>query len=282
MSASLVEKYRPRTLADVHGQPWAVHQLRLWLESPHPAAFLFSGGTGTGKTSAALALAADLGVAVEEGEFGGLYQISSGEQTGSTVREMMRHLDTRPFMGSGWRVLIVNEADVVTANAAHVWLDALENLPPRSVVVFTTNAPGKLPRRFLDRCEHFAFESGGLTLRPHLEEMARLVWQREVGRDDCPDLDAFGPVADEAGDASFRRLLQKMEPFVRAARAGETLKPHAAHAANNDEIFTALGVRWTRGDKIAALAREAGMSWQKLHGELTRRGYHPHQKQETV
>jgi DNA polymerase III gamma/tau subunit len=70
----LVEKYRPRTLADLIGQPDAVEQLTLWLADPYPVAFLFEGESGTGKSSAALALAHDLGVDVEEGEFGGLFE----------------------------------------------------------------------------------------------------------------------------------------------------------------------------------------------------------------
>jgi hypothetical protein len=224
-STRLVEKYKPKTLADLWGQSWVADQLRAWLESPVPTAFLFAGGTGTGKTSAALALARDLGAVVEEGEFGGLHQITSGEQTGQTVREAMRRLALRPFLGAGWQILIVNEADAMTPNAAYVWLDALETLPPRSAVIFTTNTAGKLPRRLVDRCERFDFLSGALLLRPDLEAFARVVWQNETGRDDCPDIDSLGPVADENGDASFRRLLQNLEPAVRAVKSGITARP---------------------------------------------------------
>jgi hypothetical protein len=37
----------------------------------------------------------------------------------------MKSIAHRPFSGSGWRVLIVNEADAMTAGAAYTWLDAL-------------------------------------------------------------------------------------------------------------------------------------------------------------
>ena len=217
----LVDKYRPRPLADVRGQPWVTEQLDLWLKAPAPTAFIFAGGTGTGKTSTAMVLAAELGVVVDEGEMGGLYQIASGEQTGESVRNSMRALACRPFMGSGWRVLIVNEADHMTANAAQVWLDALEHIPPKSVVIFTTNSLSKMPRRFRDRCEVMMFEAGALLLRPHLEKFAAEVWKRETGRNDCPPLEDFGPIGDECGDASFRRLLQQMEPVVRQVKAGK-------------------------------------------------------------
>ncbi len=222
--APLVEKYRPRDLSGVAGQSWIVQQLRGWLEAPHAGAFLFSGATGTGKTSTAVALARELGVNVDDAFFGGLNQIASGEQTGDSVRVAMRQLYQSALSGSGWRVLIVNEADIMTPGAAAVWLDALENLPPRAAVVFTTNSHTKIPQRLRDRCEHFQFESSALLLRHDLQTFAARVWRAETGRADCPPVADFGPLTDDNGDASFRRLLQLMESAVRAARAGLPFK----------------------------------------------------------
>jgi replication-associated recombination protein RarA len=222
---ALVDAYRPGSLDTVYGQSWIVHQLKLWLETPHAGAFVFAGGTGTGKTSTAIALAIELGVAIDEAEFGGLHQITSGEQTGDSVRQAMKSIAHRPFSGSGWRVLIVNEADAMTAGAAYTWLDALENLPAQALVIFTTNALHKLPQRLRDRCEIMEFASSALFLKPELQDFARLVWLKETGRSDCPDIEDFGPIQDADGNASFRRLLQQMEPFVRSARAGLAIAP---------------------------------------------------------
>jgi hypothetical protein len=160
-AVSLVQKYRPRGLPGLLGQPWVAHQLQLFCECPCPCAFPFEGETGTGKTSAALLLAGALGVCVAEGHFGGLYQIASGEQTGETVRSVLASLHCRPFFGSGWRVLVVNEVDAMTPGAAVVWLDALEDLPTQSVIVFTTNDPGRIPARLRDRCERLRCSCGG-------------------------------------------------------------------------------------------------------------------------
>ncbi len=222
-TGKLVDIYRPRTVAELSGQDWARDALSAFLADPQPGAFLFHGPTGTGKTSAALALAADLGVSVEHAECGGLHVIASGEQTGESVRSAVNALWCRPMMGSGWRVIVVNEADCITSNAAFKWLDVLEDLPPQCVVIFTTNDASKLPRRLRDRCEEVNFIGGALVLQAACEELSRRVWKEQTGRDDCPPLDAFGGWNVD-GEASFRRLLQLMEPHVRVARQrGESL-----------------------------------------------------------
>lgn len=66
------EKYRPRTLRDIVGNERALSTLRIWAgrwnqgKIPEKRATILSGKPGTGKTSSALALAADLGWTVLE------------------------------------------------------------------------------------------------------------------------------------------------------------------------------------------------------------------------
>lgn len=182
--------------------------------NPHSRAFVFEGGTGTGKTTAAMLMAEGLGVRPDQRELGGFSQVASGEQTGEVVRRMLDGLRQIPFTGSGWRVVVINEADAMTAGAAFVWLDGLENLPPKTVVIFTTNEAGKMPDRLLDRCERLCFESSALLLRPAAQRLANRIWRRELGRR-APAVERFGVLVDERGEFSFRRLLQAMEPCLR-------------------------------------------------------------------
>ena len=71
MSEDWTETYRPRGLADVVGNPKAVEELKAWADGwemgrPAKRVAVLIGTPGTGKTSAALALAQDYGWDVVE------------------------------------------------------------------------------------------------------------------------------------------------------------------------------------------------------------------------
>ena len=211
----LTEKYRPRCLDQLVGQAEAVGLLRAFIARPYATSFLFEGDTGTGKTSAAFALAHELGCAIAQGELGGLCEIASGEQTADDVRSALRAAWLRPFYGSGWRVLIVNEADRMSPAAETIWLDALESLPAKLVIVFTTNHSGKLSPRFRDRCERVSFVSDWDTVKRAAQDLAVRIWQLETGRADRPNLG--NDVVDANGTLSFRRVVQAVAKQVRLA-----------------------------------------------------------------
>ncbi len=218
---NLTTKYRPRCLKDLMGQPAVVHTLSHFVAQPYPVAMLFHGDTGTGKTSTAYALGHELGCAVDDAEMGGVYEIPSGEMSADEVRAMLRQLCFRPLLGSGWRVLICNEADRMSRPAETIWLDGLEHLPPHSVVIFTTNSPQKLSQRFRDRCETYHFESASQKIQPAIQALATKVWQAEVGHGDCPALDVLGmPTMGDLDNmhASFRLALNQLQRYVREAK----------------------------------------------------------------
>jgi hypothetical protein len=211
--AALTEKHRPKCLSEVVGQGAAVFQLQTFLEAPYAGAFLFEGPTGVGKTTAALALAAELGAV----EFGGLDVIKSGTQDAEAVECSLRMLRFAPMLGSGWKVCVVDEADVMSPKAAQLWLSALEDLPPRSVIVFTTNHPEKFPDRFLDRCERVRCESDPELLAQDAQTLVNELWRAETGRDDAPPWDRLPNVV-EKGQLSFRRVVRALEPIVRGLK----------------------------------------------------------------
>lgn len=213
---SLTERHRPRTLDAVVGQGPTVWALKSFVEVPYSGAFLFCGPTGTGKTSAASALAADLGVSVVDGAFGGYFRLDSGQQTADSVRDVLRLIRSTPMVGSGWRLVQVEEADRMGSEAVrNLWLSAVEDLPPRCVVVFTSNHPDKLEQRLIDRCERLDFGADPDLLAQDAQALIDSVWQAETGRSDSPRLaDLRGVVLN--GQISFRRVVAALEPLLRS------------------------------------------------------------------
>lgn len=201
----LTEKYRPSRLADVVGQGPVIFELEAFLEAPYSTAMLFEGPTGVGKTTVAKAIATELGAC----EFGGLEEIKSGMQDQDAVLRVLNNLRFTPMMGSGWKVVICDEADMMSTYAQRIWLSALEDLPSRSVIVFTTNSPEKFPDRFLDRCMRFSFEA---KMVDHIQDAQALIdriWRAEQGADSTPPAAIdLGGITDREGNLSYRRVVE--------------------------------------------------------------------------
>ena len=140
-----------------------------------PPSLIFTGPSGVGKRSAALALAqvmncptprdgdacgvcasctriarlvhADI-VVVEPGE--------SGSIKVDQIRDAVERTGYRPFEGRK-RVIIVDEADAMMGEAQNAWLKTLEEPPPSSMFVLVTARPDMLLPTVRSRCQHLRF-----------------------------------------------------------------------------------------------------------------------------
>ena len=164
----------------VHGQPRANAIIKSYLRAPESIAFLFHGPTGTGKTTSAHNLAELL--KVDRGACGGFDEIPAGEQSAEAVRALASSFRLRPMVGD-WRLIVVNECDSMSAQAEKIWLDVLEHLPPRVVVVFTTNNVEKLSPRFADRCRSVEFVANARAV----QEFIRQEWSTRMPGLPVPD-----------------------------------------------------------------------------------------------
>ena len=214
-SGPLTARYRPERLAGLFGQPAIVETLRGFVAKPCPTAFVFHGASGVGKTAAAAALAGELGC---DPDWGGVLEIPSGNQDGAAVRELLKSLSLRPLGGSGWKVAIINEADRMTEQAEATWLDGLERLPPKTVVIFTTNNVRRMTDRFVRRCELVEFDSTSEAFREGLEELVRLVWKAETGRELETIPEGLGKFESADDRYSIGLALQQIAPYARTGQ----------------------------------------------------------------
>jgi hypothetical protein len=126
-------------------------------------------------------------------------------------------------------------------------LIAFGSVPRDAVIIFTTNAAGPIPARLRDRCVRLAFESSALLLRPYLQELTDRIGREESCTSSPPDIETLG-LADDNGNASFRRLVQKL---TRCIRAGAV--PLAPKAADEPEDRLHVYGRLTRLPTTPAL-----------------------------
>ena len=166
------------------------------------------------------ALAADLGCDIDQNppEFGGVWSIPSGEQTADALRDVWPQLWSMPFASArGWKLMIVNEVEQLNGTVEKLWLDRLEDLPPRTLIVFTTNRLDSLPDRFVDRCTVIEFESAANKLAASARLLASGIWREETGGEIPADvLVKVMDRANRAGRLSFRRVVQALVPLIAA------------------------------------------------------------------
>ena len=135
---SLYEKYRPRTLKDIVGQPQAIAQVgRVLNRGWGGRAFWISGASGIGKTSLARIIAS-----MEADEFM-IQEYDSGWGFSSETLDRIVEDMHLCGMGRGGRAYIINEAHGLRKWMIQRLLGVLERLPRHVCFIFTTTKIGQ-------------------------------------------------------------------------------------------------------------------------------------------
>lgn len=152
---ALYRKYRPETFDDVVGQEQAVQVLTSSIKQNKIShAYLFCGGRGTGKTTVARIFARDIGCNPED-----IIEIDAASNRGiDDIRELRDAVRTSPF-SSPYKVYIIDEAHMLTKEAANALLKTLEEPPSHVVFILATTDPDKLPQTIVSRCQKIIFKS---------------------------------------------------------------------------------------------------------------------------
>ena len=172
---ALYRKFRPITFEEMVGQEHITRTLRNQIIAGRVGhAYLFNGGRGTGKTSAAKVLARSINcLNPKDGEPCNECEICKAAINGSltdivemdaasnnsvedirSIREEVNFLPTK----AKYRVYIIDEVHMLSQGAFNALLKTLEEPPEHVKFILATTEPQKLPATILSRCQRFDFK----------------------------------------------------------------------------------------------------------------------------
>jgi DNA polymerase-3 subunit gamma/tau len=238
----IARKWRPQKFSDLVGQEHVTETLANAIKNDRVAhAYIFSGARGVGKTTAARILAKALNCVhgptptpcgecdscreIAAGTSLDVIEIDAASNRGidqiRELREMVRYAPA----SSRSKVVILDEAHMLTGEASNALLKTLEEPPDRVIFVMATTQPEDLVDTIRSRSQHFHFRAltfGEITTR--LEEIAR----KENLKIDAGALAVISRMA----EGSMRDALSLLEQ----ARA------YCGEVITNDAVRELLGV----------------------------------------
>jgi DNA polymerase-3 subunit gamma/tau len=195
----IARKWRPQTFADLVGQTHVTETLQNAIRNNRVAhAYIFSGARGVGKTTAARILAKALncvkgptptpcGVCdsckeIAAGTSLDVIEIDAASNRGidqiRELREMVRYVPA----AARHKVVILDEAHMLTGEASNALLKTLEEPPDRVIFVMATTEPENLEDTIRSRSQHFHFRA--LTFLEITSRLKYIAEQEDLKVDD--------------------------------------------------------------------------------------------------
>ena len=166
----IARKWRPQRFDEVSGQGHVTTALRNAIRSDRiPHAMLLTGPRGVGKTTLARLIARCLNCEkgptdepcgsctacseIIEGRSTDVQEIDAASRTGvDDMREVIESIRYAAAPGKH-RIYIIDEVHMLSTPAFNALLKTLEEPPPRSLFLFATTNPEKIPFTVLSRCQ---------------------------------------------------------------------------------------------------------------------------------
>lgn len=189
----LARKYRPATFSDVVGQAHITELLEKAITGNKVShAYLFCGPRGIGKTSCARILAKSLNCVkgptlkpcgdcpsckeISQGSGFDVIEIDGASNRGiDEIRTLRENVKFAPSYGK-YKIYIVDEVHMLTAEAFNALLKTLEEPPSHAKFIFATTEAHKLPATIISRCQRYDFKRISLKT---LVESLRAICEKE-------------------------------------------------------------------------------------------------------
>ncbi len=196
---SLYRKWRPQVFKDIIGQEHITQTLMNAISLNRIAhAYIFSGPRGVGKTTTARILAKSLNcekgptthpcnkcekcIRITDGYSMDVIEIDGASNRGiDDIRDLRNKVKFVPVEGK-YKVYIIDEVHMLTAEAFNALLKTLEEPPSHVIFIFATTAPHKIPNTILSRCQWFNFRR--IPLREIITKLKMISKDEELNIDD--------------------------------------------------------------------------------------------------
>ena len=172
---ALYRKYRPTVFSEMVGQDHITKTLKNQIISGRIGhAYLFNGGRGTGKTSAAKIFArainclnpkdgepcneCEICKAMLEGSLTDVVEMDAASNNSvEDIRAIRDEVNFLPTLAKN-RIYIIDEVHMLSTGAFNALLKTLEEPPAHVKFILATTEPQKLPATILSRCQRFDFK----------------------------------------------------------------------------------------------------------------------------
>ena len=248
---AIYRRFRPDTFDKMVGQEQVVKTLVNQIKTGRVGhAYLFCGARGTGKTTAARVFARAIncentvngspcGVCetckkLSDPQNLDIIEIDAASNNKvDNVREIRDKIQYPPVAGK-YKVYIIDEAHMLTAEAFNALLKTLEEPPKHAVIIMATTEPHKLPATILSRCMRFDFK---LVPEKTVCDLIKSIYD-QLGKE--YEDEAISEIA-RAGEGSFRDALS----------VADTCVSYSEGKLTYNDVVEVLGA--TDGEKVIKL-----------------------------
>lgn len=151
---SLAIKYRPHDWESVVEQDTIKVILKQQLETGTiKHAYLFVGSAGTGKTTCARIFADE----INHHKGNPIEQDAASNNSVDDARVLIQQARTQP-LDSEYKVFIIDECHMLTNAAWNAMLKLIEEPPAKSIFIFCTTDPQKIPKTIMSRVQRYDFQ----------------------------------------------------------------------------------------------------------------------------
>lgn len=151
---SLAVKYRPKCWEDVTEQSVVKDILENQVKTKTvQSAYLFTGPSGTGKTTSARIFAS----MINDGK-GNPIEVDAASNSGvDNIRQIIEDAKRKP-LDAEYKIFILDECHSLSSGAWQALLKTLEEPPKFTIFIFCTTNPEKIPATILSRVQRYNFQ----------------------------------------------------------------------------------------------------------------------------